>query len=350
MAEKPKRFKLPACKKLFLLFHPYAWSDNLVFFMAKKTRTFYRTLRRPLEWGAVCLGLLIIPRLTLPQLFRLSIWVADVTYALDHRGKAIARANLVLMFGQRMTPYRARLITRRSYRNMARVLVNIFWLSRSCSARERVLDQVSFAPHVLETVKELAPCIMVSAHLGNWEILSQASVVHGFPVVSVAKDIGSPRMTEKLIRLRSTIGQEIVTAEGALRKLIKALKESKSIGLLIDQHTHTRDGGTWVSFFGVAAGISLAPAMLALKLSRPILFAWSRPLHDGRYRIESGGTFFPDPQSDAQTLTQQIATAFEQVIRRHPSFWCLNYRRWRYIKAGEDATRYPFYARPQRNR
>ncbi|HOE62029.1 MAG TPA: lysophospholipid acyltransferase family protein [Kiritimatiellia bacterium] len=316
--------------------------------MAKKTRTLYRRMRRPLEWCAVWVALAVIPSLSLRRLLGLSRWIADIGLLFDYRGKTIARANLALMFGPRMTPYRERVIIRHAYRNMARVLVNVFWLSRD--TRTRVLDQVAFVPSVLETLRAAHPAITVSAHFGNWEILSQACVAHGVPMMSVAKEIGSPEMTAQLIRLRSTIGQEIVPAEGAIRPLIQALRKGKSIGLLIDQHTHLWEGGAWISFFGVPAGISLTPAALALKLNRPVLFAWSRPLHDGRYRIEPGELFLPEPGLDAATLTQRIAAAFERVIRRHPSFWCLNYRRWRYIRSGDDPTRYPDYARPERIR
>ncbi|MDX9866499.1 MAG: lysophospholipid acyltransferase family protein [Kiritimatiellia bacterium] len=314
----------------------------------KKTRTLYRRLRRPFEWCAVWVALAVIPRLSLRRLLRLSRWIADAAWLFDCRGTAIARANLAVMFGTRMTPRRERALIRGAYRNMARVLVNVFWLSRD--ARARVLDQVAFDPSVLEILRAAHPAITVSAHFGNWEILSQACVAHGIPMMSVAKEIGSPEMTAHLIRLRSTLGQEIVPAEGAIRPLISALRQGKSIGLLIDQHTHLWEGGAWVSLFGIPAGISLTPAALALKLNRPVLFAWSRPLHDGRYRIEPGELFLSEPGLDAAALTQRIAAAFERVIRKHPSFWCLNYRRWRYIRNGDDPARYPVYARPERAR
>lgn len=309
-------------------------------------KSFYRRFRRPFERFAVAVALRLVPPLSLTQLLRLAHFIGDTVYAFDAGGRAIARANLHVMFGDRMTPARERAITRLAYRNMARVLVNIFWMSRDTAAR--IKDQVSFAPWVIDALRAHRPAITVSAHFGNWEILSQACVSEGIPMMSVAKEVGSPDMTERLTALRTTIGQEIVPADGALRQLILALKRGTSIGLLIDQHTHEWDGGTWVTLFGIRAGISLAPAVLSNKFRIPILFAWSRPLKDGRYRVEPGELFLPDPEIDAQARTQQLVTAFERVIRKHPSLWCLNYRRWRYIFPGDDPARYPFYARPAR--
>ena len=315
--------------------------------MAKKGfKVYYRNARRPVEWLLIGLGQMVIPPLSLKGVLRLSRWIADTVYTFDCQGKAIARANLRLMFGSRMTAARERTITRGAYRNMARVLVNIFWMSRDTLAR--IKDQVTFSPAVLDTLRANRPAITVSAHFGNWEILSQACVANGIPMMSVAKTVGSPEMTDRLTALRATIGQQIVPADGALRHLMHALKHGTSIGLLIDQHTHVWDGGTWVKLFGVPAGISLAPAALSRKLRVPIVFAWSRPFKDGRYRIEPGELFRPDPAIDDDTRTQQLALAFERVIRKHPSLWCLNYRRWRYIFPDDDPGRYPFYARHAR--
>ena len=316
--------------------------------MKRWVRVCFRNARRPVEWFLIWVAQIIIPPLSLEGVLRLAYAVADTVYLIDGRGKAVARANLRVMFGKRMTAARERAITRRAYRNMARVLVNIFWLSRD--TRARIKDQVFFAPSVLDTLRANQPAITVSAHFGNWEILSQACVANGIPMMSVAKTVGSPEMTARLTRLRSSIGQQIVPADGALRALMSALKHGTSIGLLVDQHTHEWEGGTWVKLFGVPAGISVAPAALARKLKLAIVFAWSRPLKDGRYRIEPGEVFLPEPTVDDATRTQQMASAFERVIRRHPSLWCLNYKRWRYILPDDDPARYPFYARHLRIR
>jgi len=313
--------------------------------MFSKIKRICRVLRQPLDWLGIWLGLTLLPPLSLNCILTLSRWIADCGYFFDRGGKAIARANLRLMFGTRMTPARENALIRRSYRNMARVLVNVFWMSRN--TRARIDSLVSFDPDVLKTFLGNQPAITVSAHLGNWEILSQACVANGAPMISVIKQIGSPAMTQYLIRARSTIGQKLVPAEGALRPLLSALRHGVSLGLLVDQYTPVSEGGTWVKFFGVLVGISMAPAALARKTKTPIIFAWSRPLKDGRYRIEPGQVFFPDPEVTDAERTQQLANAFERVIRRHPSLWCLNYRRWRQILPGEDPSRYPFYARPE---
>jgi KDO2-lipid IV(A) lauroyltransferase len=314
--------------------------------MAKQTRVVGRLLRRPLEWFGIRLAQLVIPRLSsraLSVLVRLGVALAPLC---DRRGRKIARANLRLMFGARLTPARERILVHRCYHNLIRTVLNLFWLLRD--TRARVLSHVEFAPGVLERLRRHQPTVMLGAHLGNWEFIAQASVLSGLPVLCVAKQIGSPAMTALLTRQRAQLGLEVVPVEGAARPLIRALKEGKHVGVLIDQHTALDEGGAWCDFFGLPVCVSLTPAALSRKLGAPVLFVWARPLRDGRTRVEGSDLFLPDPAVTDAARTQQFTDAIARIIRRHPSLWCLSYRRWRYVRPGDDRARYPFYARELR--
>ncbi len=314
--------------------------------MRNRTRALRRTLRRPFEWFGVRLAQAVIPRLpaaTVSLLVRAGVALAPLC---DRRGQRIARANLRLMFGRRLTPARERAIVHRCYHNMIRTVLNLFWLLRD--TRARVLSHVEFAPGVLERLRRHQPTVMLGAHLGNWEFIAQASVLSGLPVLCVAKQIGSPAMTALLTNQRMLLGLEVIPVEGAARPLIRALRDGKHVGVLIDQHTSAAEGGVWCDFFGLPVAVSQTPATLARKLGVPVLFVWARPLKGGRTRIEGSDLFLPDPSLPDAARTQQLTHAIERVIRRHPSLWCLNYRRWRYIRPDDDPARYPFYARRAR--
>ena len=56
--------------------------------------------------------------------------------------RTVAGANLRVMFGRRLTPARERAIIRRAYRNMVRVLLDMFWLLRDTRARVLTLAQI----------------------------------------------------------------------------------------------------------------------------------------------------------------------------------------------------------------
>jgi lauroyl/myristoyl acyltransferase len=265
--------------------------------------------------------------------------ISAVMYRFDDKGRRRSLANLrvvqgliksngIVLLEKVYNPTeREELIIRRSYRNMARTVGHAFWTCRNAVERVRQAGEMS------ETGKrflsENKPAVTVSGHIGCWEILSQLAFLEGHQMMSVAKDIGTGGMTKLLMKARTSIGQEIVHANGAFRPLMQGLKSGKSLGLLVDQVVDLKDGGIWVKFFGVPIPVSAAPAFFSAKGKAPIVVAWSRPLKDGRYRCEIVNTYTADEARDIRSMTQRCIIDLERVIRRHPSAWVLNYNLFR---------------------
>ena len=261
-------------------------------------------------------------------------------YAFDFRGRKYALANLRIVLGRFPADglYHVRLfsydptkaeekIIRRSYRNMARTVGHAFWTCRN--AKARVMQSGEMEERGARFLAENKPAVTVSGHIGCWEVLSQLAYLCGHSMMSVAKDIGTGGMTRLLMKARTSIGQEIVHADGAFRPLMEGLKNGKSLGLLVDQVVKPQKGGIWVRFFGRPHPVSAAPAFFAAKGRAPIVVAWSRPLKDGRYRCEVVDTIASGESRDIWATTQRCIKDLERVIRRHPSCWVLNYNCFR---------------------
>ena len=300
-----------------------------------------RTLRRPFEWLGIGLGILIFSNLPRRWMLRVCDFVSAVMYRLDGIGRRRSLANLRVIRGkikcggilrpaEVYNPTKAEeKIIRRSYRNMARTVGHAFWTCRNALERVKQAGEMSEAGK--RFLAENKPAVTVSGHIGCWEILSQLAFLEGHPMMSVAKDIGTGGMTKLLMKARTSIGQEIVHADGAFRPLMQGIKEGKSLGLLVDQVVDTKDGGVWVKFFGVPITVSAAPAFFSAKGKAPIVVAWSRPLKDGRYRCEVVTSYRPEDARDIRGMTQKCILDLECVIRRHPSAWVLNYNFFRNI-------------------
>ena len=316
----------------------------------RRTRKLRNILLVPLEWVGIGLGICIIPWLPRKWLYGLCDAVSRVMYRFDRRGKRRALANLRIVRGARpplqgllsfdpdnvsYNPNRAEeRIIRRSYRNMARTVGYAFWTCRR--ARERASATGVMCEEGKRFLAENRPAVTVSGHVGCWEILSQLAFLEGHPMMSVAKDIGTPGMTALLMRARRSIGQEIVHADGAFRPLMQGLKDGKSLGLLVDQVVKPRNGGVWVRFFGRPVPVSAAPAFFSAKGKAPVVIAWSRPLKDGRWRCEIVSSYRPEDARDIWGFTQGCIRDLERVIRRHPSCWVLNYRYFRKTPTADE--------------
>ena len=300
-----------------------------------------RKMRRPLEWLGIGVGILVLSSLPRKAMLRLCDFMSAVMYRFDDKGRRRALANLRVIYGKIKSdgilrpvkvydPTKAEeKIIRRSYRNMARTVGHAFWTCRNAVERVKEAGEMSAAGK--KFLAENKPAVTVSGHIGCWEILSQLALLEGHQMMSVAKDIGTGGMTKLLMKARTSIGQEIVHANGAFRPLMQGIKEGKSLGLLVDQVVDTWDGGVWAKFFGVPIPVSAAPAFFSAKGKAPIVVAWSRPLKDGRYRCEVVASYKPEDARDIRGMTQRCIFDLERIIRRHPSAWVLNYNFFRNI-------------------
>jgi lauroyl/myristoyl acyltransferase len=129
---------------------------------------------------------------------------------------------------------------------MARTVGHAFWTCRNAVKRVEAAGEMSEAAKAFLAGNK--PAVTVSGHIGCWEILSQLALLEGHRMMSVAKDIGTSGMTKLVMRARTSIGQEIVHADGAFRSLMQGIKEGKSLGLLVDQVVDVCDGGVWAEF------------------------------------------------------------------------------------------------------
>lgn len=284
-----------------------------------------RLLRRPFEWAGIALAFVSFVFLPRRILLKACDAVSSVMYFFDKRGRAYAFENLRTMYGD--LPRHADIIVKRSYRNMARTVGYAIW---TCiRARKRAAASGEMSPEGKALLAANRQAVTVSGHIGCWEILSQLAFLEGHMMMSIAKDIGSKGMTRLLMHARKSIGQEIVSADGAMKALLSGVREGKSLGLLVDQCVDPRDGGIWVRFFGRPVPVSVAPAFFAAKGSMPILTAWSRPLKDGRWRCEVIASYPAGSAKDMWLATQRCIADLEKTIRRHPSCWILNYRYFR---------------------
>lgn len=305
----------------------------------RKIKALKRILRRPFEWLGIGLGIVIFSNLSHNWMLGLCDFVSAVMYRFDGKGKRRSLANLRVIRGkikadgivrpvEVYNPTAAEeKIIRRSYRNMARTVGHAFWTCRNAIARVKIAGEMSETGK--KFLSENKPAVTVSGHIGCWEILSQLALLEGHRMMSVAKDIGTGGMTNLLMKARTSIGQEIVHADGAFRPLMQGLKDGKSLGLLVDQVVNIKDGGIWAQFFGLPIPVSAAPAFFSAKGKAPIVVAWSRPLKDGRYRCEIVATYQPEDARDIRGMTQRCISDLERIIRCHPSAWVLNYNYFR---------------------
>ncbi len=304
----------------------------------------HRQYRSATEACFFDLAMAIVARLPRRAVVGLARFGGAAAWALARRDRRIAMANLRLAFGDTLDDRQRARIVRRSFERFALTVLDYLWFSRN--TRQRLEQYVTFDESVAQWVRRGGPFIAVTAHFGNWELLGKYAAMMGVPLASVAKPIRNIDIDERVNAFRQTLGQVVVPRQGALRALLRVLKEGGVVALVLDQDTRLSDGGVFVPFFGVPVPVSNAAAVLALRLNVPVLPAFCRAEPGGRYRcyaldVLMPGSFAADGED---AFTARITAAIEAEIRATPDQWLWSYKRWKRRQPGVDPARYPFYA------
>ena len=180
--------------------------------------------------------------------------------------------------------------------------------------------------------------LVISGHLGNWELGGAWVSNAGYPATYVVAPQSNSRIEELLDELRRSAGIEIVKRRDATRQIMKALRRGRFVALLIDQDGGP--GGEFVPFFGRLASTFRGVAVFARKMRPAIIFYSSYRDKEGRIH----GRFEPvefiptdDMEADIHNLTADLTARLEAEIRRTPEQWLWLHRRWKTRPPGETA-------------
>jgi Kdo2-lipid IVA lauroyltransferase/acyltransferase len=178
--------------------------------------------------------------------------------------------------------------------------------------------------------------IFVTGHLGSWELLARRIVRAGVPAIVIAARSWDRRLDDMVeaFRLRGGLPTLFREDPSGGRTLLRALRDGKALGILIDQDTKVQS--LFVPFFGHLAATPRAAADLALRFGCPVFVGWSRrrgPKAGDGYVLEVEPVAYdPEPadkEAEALRITAACTARMEQAIRQAPSEWVWMHRRWK---------------------
>lgn len=185
--------------------------------------------------------------------------------------------------------------------------------------------------HIQEAIDTGTAPILALPHLGGWEWAGTwMARIPGYPVISVVEPLKPARLFDWMVEERRRIGIDIVAlGPDAVSVLIKSLRSGQVVCLLADRQVGR--GGIEVEFFGERTLLPGGPATLALRTGAAILptaVYQDGPNHRGvvlpPIPTERRGRL----REDVTRVTQDLATALEQLIRAAPEQWHLMQPNW----------------------
>lgn len=239
--------------------------------------------------------------------------------------------NLARAFPERDAAWRGR-VARASYAHLGREAVSTYRVSargpREVVARTTMQGFEAFR----EAVARGRGVVLVTGHLGNWELGGAAFSCRGLPVDAVAKGMSNRRFGAFLDARRRGLGVRLVELGDARREALRSLRDGRVLGLIADQDA--REQGVFVPFLGSLAATFRGPALFALRAGAPIFLGVSlrEPGTPARYRVvveEIPFTPSGDMERDVLALTGAHAAALERAILQAPEQYLWQHRRWK---------------------
>lgn len=235
------------------------------------------------------------------------------------------------VFGGAMPRREVRRIARRSMRSFLHCVVDTLrvprltrpWIDRHVDTRE--IDVVR------REVEAGHGAILVTPHLGSWEMAGVVTHILGVPLFYIVGKQRNPLTDAHANRMRGLTGIETIPRGGpALRKTVKYLKEGRVLAFMTDLRNRTP--GVNVRFLGHDANLVPGMGMFARMAGVPIIPSVATRTGPTTHRIRFFPPIRPDPAMDRDTdvtrMTQEVMKVFDQVILEAPDQYFWFNKRW----------------------
>ncbi len=258
--------------------------------------------------------------------------MGSLAHSLDVRHRRIVRRNLRFTHPEQNSDD-VRRLSGLVFQHMGMTVTEV--LQMASFSREHILRKVRIKgkENLRKALESPNGSILLSAHLGNWEMaLLASSCYFQKPLVAVARPLDSKTLNRFVNGIRTKFGNIILDKKGAFPKMARFLRQGKTLGVLIDQGMAPSESVD-VLFFGRRATATPAAALLARRYNSPVFPAYCIREADNRLTLIVETPLqlreTEDLRSDVQANTQMMTAALEKAIRHYEEQWNWLHKRWK---------------------
>ena len=261
----------------------------------------------------------------------LVMFVCEMHFYFSQADRQAVENNLKVVLETEDVPARQ---VREVFRNFGKYLLEFFTMTRrlrpSFIQSNVHIKNIEYLNEVLQKGKG---GIIVSAHLGNWEMGGAILPLLGFPLSVVALAHKDPRVNALFNARREAFGAMVIQTDVAVRRVVEHLQRNRLVAILADRDFGTR--GVLMDFLGRQTMVPKGAAFFSLKTGAPIIPIFFLRTGDGHFEIKIHPPIDPPHLEDgkitdhtATEYIQKYLTAIEYEIRRNSSQWLLFREFW----------------------
>lgn len=251
--------------------------------------------------------------------------IADVSYMLGSTASGNVKRNL-----RRALPHLGEreiaALALSTFRNYSCYLVDYgIFKGLDAASLARVLKNNEGDRHVDRAVKRGCGIIVLTVHIGNWELGGIYFAKRGLKINVVTAREGVPEIDElkSEYRRKHNINTVILgDSPFSTIELLAALKRGEVVAMLVDRYGGGQGGAVAADFFDRPCNFPKGPLLLA-KMTGAVILPAVVIKEAGVYRsiISAPVTLEETGDCAFETCAREIFRSFEATIRRYPDQW-----------------------------
>lgn len=185
--------------------------------------------------------------------------------------------------------------------------------------------------HVHTVLAEGKGLLVLTAHIGNWDLLCTIAPHFNYPTTIITKNIKNNAINKLWMEVRARFGLKFVPAHNSYRQCLTALRKNEIVGFILDQNMIDKEG-IFVDFFGKPACTTPGLAYMSAQSGATVVPVFMIRQENGRHLVKCLEPIAPPPDRKPETIqefTQRYTRVIEDVIRQYPDQWIWVHRRWK---------------------
>lgn len=253
--------------------------------------------------------------------------------------RKVVRSNIDQVFGAHLTPHEKIKLEQAFYSHLITCIKEIILLRFMSNTALKNKVKVQGHEHVLNAASGGQGVLLLTAHLGNWELAPLGAMLNFEAFTGhfhfIRRTLKNKTIERMMFNRYHQAGLRIIPKQlGSLNKIFDALDEGHAVVFVLDQHAYlsSRDGIA-VEFFGRQAGTFRSLASVACHTQLPVIPTSTYRQPDGMHVLEFHEPIpwqdAPETKASLLKNTRTYNQALEHMILAHPEQWMWVHKRWK---------------------
>ena len=266
--------------------------------------------------------------------------VGRVALLCTPRLRRAGHLNLQLAFPQKTESEREEIL-RKLYRNLGWLLAEFCQMPRYTQEMTQSFIRYEGLEHYLAARDRGKGVLVLTGHLGAWELSSFYHSLMGYPMSIVIRRLDNALVDDLVNHIRCLHGNQVLHKDDFARGLLASMRRGETVGILMDTNM-TPPQGAFVDFFGHLACTGSGMARVAIKTGAQVVpgfLLWEEATQQYVLRFGAPLTLPISDDVEADTLahTALFTKVIEDYIRQYPDQWLWVHRRWKTRPQGAAA-------------